>query len=589
MNEAMSNTLKVTVTDADGNSREMSIDFSKPVLVGRSRSADLHLSEPDVSGRHFQFIPEPSGSVVEVLSRNGLVIDGKRYLQNDRAKVAAGNVINVGAHARIRVDEMPGGEETLQESGVGFYGGDTRASEGEVETIPDEVTPHDPIAPAEPLISEPFRPQEKSESLSKPQESPESLSTPPESPESLQKDAGFDDSDTSVSACEDSLTYAGDGETQEMKTRIGSLEEIAERKRQLDSKQIKTRLRIGGIIGFTVLALAGAWFYLVWKGKAIDVDGPYRLDGSYDEEFTWIEDGGGNEEFGIVYPRNDSMTVYVAPDSNTVKVATWFGNNSEIPFNLEFMRWIDRSDLAYSLEASFERWMIAEQAKGSAFETHGGRRPQGEFFENVFPGNLEVKSQRGVRFVRAEHTRSRDGDLWRGVSLYFRKGDVIHLLRLEIPDIFWKIASRRVTKELHLNICSVFLNDHWDSPGRFETVDQKLSDDELISRIRRELSADRVAVWPDLAAYIDTLLMRSWGEKPRIQKEAQAFFATMQDRMTRFYNERELAYETARANGDDKRMNAIFTDCKAAFGSMPRDRRLTLVNNPEIWSCHQGR
>jgi hypothetical protein len=79
--------------------------------------------------------------------------------------------------------------------------------------------------------------------------------------------------------------------------------------------------------------------------------------------------------------------------------------------------------------------------------------------------------------------------------------------------------------------------------------------------------------------------VRSWGDQPRLQQEALSYYLAMQDRMASFYNEREFAYQTARANRNEKRIRAIVADCKAAFSVLPRDRRSTLVNNPEVWSC----
>ena len=191
--------------------------------------------------------------------------------------------------------------------------------------------------------------------------------------------------------------------------------------------------------------------------------------------------------------------------------------------------------------------------------------------------------------MRAEFTRSMRNELWHGVTLYLRNGDLIYQLRTEIPDMYWKRGGYRLTDEPHLAIFRVFSDSQWDSPGRIGMVEDEFTDDYLLQSIKRELSAERVSAWPMMEMGIDTLLIRTWGEKPVIQKMAMAHYRTFLDRLERFYNERRLAFTVACANGDEKRRKAVFGDVKTVFGAMPRDRRSTLVYDPEVWSCNQDR
>lgn len=604
----MSNTIKVVVVGGAKNGFEMSFDCSKPVLVGRSRSADLHLPEADVSGKHFEFVKTDAGCMVKVLSRNGLVVDGRELQSGDTMCVRAGSMITVGTMAKVRVDAVlfgadpSGSPDSSSHTSTGFMPSESDpvkeesvpVNEGVMETV---------VEPSQGGMEAPKEDNHAdldAETASDPM--PDPVSDPPAPAQdgdihpiavshnvspSVSTGVDFTDGETGVEPDESLTSVGDDGETQEMKTRVGSLDEIVERKRQLDRMRTSRRFRVGFMIGLLVASLAGVWFFLNWSSHTIDIDGPYLPNGEFDESQTTLLNEDGSPEFLLNYPRNDAMKVVFSSDSNSVEVASWFGNKNDVPFHLEFIRWNDRADLQRSLEESFERWMMDESAKGSAFGMHG--RPVGEFFENEFPGMLQIRPLRGIRFTRAEYTRSRNNELWHGNCFYFRKGDRIHLLRLEIPDLFWNLAKRRVTKDLHLGIYATFSESHWDSPGASGLLDSKLSDDELIGRIKRELSAERVGSWPDLAAYIDTLLVRSWGDKPRIQREAMSFFMQMQDRMKTFYCEREFALNVARANGDEKRMKSILADCKSAFGALARDRRSTMVNNPEVWSCRQRR
>jgi hypothetical protein len=155
--------------------------------------------------------------------------------------------------------------------------------------------------------------------------------------------------------------------------------------------------------------------------------------------------------------------------------------------------------------------------------------------------------------------------------------------------MYWKRGGYRLTGEPHLGIYKIFSESQWDSPGYFGIVSEEYSDDYLIQCVKRELSAERISSWPMVESYIDTLLVRTWSEKPVTRRITFAHYKIFLERLQRFYNERHLAFKVARENGDEKRMRAVFTDVKTVFGVMARDRRSSLVYDPEVWACHQDR
>lgn len=556
---------KIQIKIAGGEETEQSVerDLVTTLLVGRSRKADVRLCEADVSGRHFEFVRGETGCSVRDLSRNGLKVDGRAVGEGEVVPVRVGSRIEVGADVKI-----------------------------EVEALPDVATPGD--AAEESAAAQDGVSAGEDFFASEPETNASSAVT--DGAETATAAATFAGEETSPAGdaetrgdFEDALTEAGDGETQEMKTRVGSMEEIRARKRQLDRASAVRRWRFGAGIALVLLALLGVWLVTGSRRHVSDAEGPFRSDGEPDVAEWEVVNEDGDLEMVLEYPRDDRMKVAVSPDSNVVDVVSFLGIDRDVPFHLEFRRWRDPDDLQNSLEDSFARRIRADSEAGLSFESWEGMRPQGEFFDSVFPGYCEAKSQRGVRFMRATFTRAVKGELWHGVSLYLRHGDRIYQLRTEIPDFYWRRGGYRLTGEPHLAIFRTFSEGHWDSPGRGGFVSEKFSDDSLLQSVKRELSSERSAAWPAVEAQIDTLLVRTWGEKPAMQRMALAHYRAFLDRLTRFYNERRLAFKTARANGDEKRMRSIFTDVKAVFGPMLRDRRSSLVNDPEVWSCHQGR
>ena len=77
------------------------------ILVGRSRSADLRITCPDVSGGHCELIVTQEGASLHVLSRIGAMVDGARYAEGEIIRLSAGSSIKLGAKARIEVTEVP--------------------------------------------------------------------------------------------------------------------------------------------------------------------------------------------------------------------------------------------------------------------------------------------------------------------------------------------------------------------------------------------------------------------------------------------------------------------------------------------------
>lgn len=559
----MANKLKLTITGGEDQGSEIELDLFTSLLVGRSRKSDIRLHDADVSGRHFEFVRGTSGVSVKDLSRNGLKVDGKVVGEGEIVPVRAGSVIEVGAEAKLTVGELPG----VTEEGAA------------AEALPatnavEQATGAEDFFGAE---------AERTESVVTAADS--ASGTASNVPESETHGETMTHGDF-----EDALTEAGEGETQEMKTRVGSMEEIYARKRQLDRASAIRRWKFGSVIVGVMLVLAAFWFVTGSRRHVSDAEGPFIPGTDQPDIAEWeLLNDSGDVELVLEYPRDDRMKVTVPSDSNGVDVVTFLGIDRDVPFHLEFKRWSDPTELRLSLEDSFARRIGIDTASGMSFEVQGGVRPVAEFFDGVFPGYCEQTTQRGVRFVRARFTRSSHHELWHGVVLYMRTGDRVYQLRTEIPDVYWRRGGYRLTDEPHLAMPMVFSKNHWESPGAAGLVDDKFSDDYLLQVVKGELAASRVAAWPIVESYVNTLLVRTWGEKPVLQKLALAHYKTLLEQMKRFYNERLLAFKVARENADDKKMKSVFIDAKTVFGAMPQDRRSTLVYDPEVWSCRQGR
>ena len=178
--------------------------------------------------------------------------------------------------------------------------------------------------------------------------------------------------------------------------------------------------------------------------------------------------------------------------------------------------------------------------------------------------------------------------MWHGFCYRLRHGDIVYSLRTEIPEAYWKRGGYRLRNVPFMGLYRVFTDRQWDSPGQ-QGLLTDVSEDELLSRIRHELTAGSTRTWSMLEKMVDTLLAMTWGRESANAKSALMCLDSFQERKSQFYNERRFAYEIARLNGAEKRLREITQDCRAVFSVLRYERRRDLVNNPEVWPCQVGR
>lgn len=80
---------------------ERSALMSNIIVVGRSQSADIQLSEEYVSREQFRLTYTTDGWVVENLSDNPIRIDGRKYKRGKKIIVETGDVVGVGTETEI--------------------------------------------------------------------------------------------------------------------------------------------------------------------------------------------------------------------------------------------------------------------------------------------------------------------------------------------------------------------------------------------------------------------------------------------------------------------------------------------------------
>ena len=276
----------------------------------------------------------------------------------------------------------------------------------------------------------------------------------------------------------------GDGETQELRTRVGSLEEILDRKRQLDRKAAVKHWKFGGWLVLVLAILAGVWFAKENRRNVTDAEGPFLPNGELDVVEEDVLSASGSPDLFLQYPRDNRMEVIRSADSNQVEVASYLGRDRDVPFRLVFSRKRDAGELKISLIESFLRWENSLKEMGFVFSPRYGRPLEIEFWEIVFPGWQEVEKPSGVPFIRSEYTRTMGEMIWHGFCYRLRSGDVVYSLCTEIPEAYWKRGGYRLRRIPFLGLYHVFTSRQWDPPGK-DGILEDVSEDALVARIRQ--------------------------------------------------------------------------------------------------------
>ena len=543
-------------------------------------------------------------------------MDGRELVGNSAATLKKGSVVEVGSKARFRIDSLPDCKEadcSTAQSGIvrqtletrfsagetvatGFSGGETIAtvaglsSDGKLHVAQGSVEESATIDAF--LMQESLLRQRRTGSMTDSgivmgvaDSDSETVDDEPEKAlgNSAGASAGFVEDDA-ADLQTDTDCETGGGETQELKTRIGSYEEILERKRQLERRVAAKHWRFGVFVAFVAAALGAVWFASSTRKNVTDVEGPFLADGEKDVVYQEICDADGGLEMFLECPRKDGMKAEWSDGSNRFELVSWIGRDRDVPFRLNFSRVKNAEELKLSLEESFAASMDRMKAGGFAFPDRNGRRVVREFWEDVFPGWMESQTQCGIPFMRSEYTRTVGMTEWRGVVLHFRNGDTVYRVFSEIPESLWKRGAYRIKSTPFIGIYQRFIDKQWDSPGKEHLVED-YGEDVLISKVRHELTANGTRAWSQLEKWIDTLMVMTWGKKNANAKSAREYLDAFMSRKTLFYNEKKLSYNTARLNRDEKRMRRIFMDCREMFNVLKHDRRSDLINNPEFWGC----
>ncbi len=620
----MAEELKITFTGGDEElGSDMTVPLAEPILVGRSRSAQIRLLEDDVSGRHLRITREADGVWVENLSRSSRTLaNGKVFPTGERRRLAVGDVFKMGQKASFRIDaagapqpaeskdapsltratraldEMtaPMGDEPSGAVATRMAETDTFATRvaesGTVATRAatgsgDESSTADVIiASAAPLAD--VIASSKADEMTGTGTGAEEPET--EAVETDTRTGSFPD----AGADTDSNPMSGDvpsGVTRDLKTRGGD-PELWERIKWIQNQRKRFRQMLLTLASMLFLGLLGVIIWMQWPKKEMILTAP-KVSGSEEYDVgTYAVKNESGEIFIVDFPRDDRMKKTELPEGAGVEVLSFTGRDRDVPFRLKASCASSADELTLSLaeSAAAKKAQLAAQ-EGYTFLSPAEWMAGEHFFESEYAGSCHSpRLLRGSRFHRSEYTVTRGGRKWHGVLLLFRDGETVYQLLHEIPEMEWVRGKYLLRGDPNLEFYPAFLAARWESPGLSGIV-READVRRLLADVSAELDfpQPRVANWPLVTRWLDTLMVRTWSagadERKRVRDLYRRFWKQRDDKYVYFRDQFELA-KTLGGDGRD-RMRSVRDDCRRVFGQDATDRRFELINDPENWSCQE--
>lgn len=489
-------------------------------VAGRSRSADVRLAEPDISGKHLKLEVASDGVYVENLSSHGTLLQGATLAV--RKKIHDGDVLTMGKHTEFRV-QIP--ENSAPPT-----------ADGEMKTVIPGQTPE--CAPATdngkteiPSDTEKAEPEPGSSAL------PE---TPPQNESVLQTDV--------------------------MHTRLASLEEMnllrhADRKRST-GKLFKTVL--GCVCALVLLVVL---YSLKASPEEANLTWPVDSSGNALGAFADPGNGGHNSGgFSLAFPSIKGKTT-IDRQKDRIVVDTWCGKDASVPLRIFFVQKQADDFLTRERKTVFAGMLGELQQKNRHWNL-------AQISDVFFIG-----SENGLPCLSVEYRREADGKSWYGEALFFRTGNRAFLRLAEVPAEERARAQNFISNTPFLKFSITYLHGHWEGNGDYNFDGNT---DVMMDEVSRHLSKQAPFEWARTYLLLQNVLMESSRTgNSTLETDALMQLRRLRAMQTVWYNAQKIQYDTAKLYNDKRQENAILELSKTVFSSPDDLRYFTLRRN--IW------
>lgn len=500
-------------------------------LAGRSHTADIRLTSPDISGKHLRIEVMPDGVFVENLSSHGTLRKGIPL--TGRVKLEDGDVLIISKSTEMRFEIR-----------------ETAAPPEECESESETVIPGSSDPKPSAGISEPAaggKPEDGNRTRIPGTAAPEVKENPPESPAEEQVSADVQKTDV-------------------MHTRLASLEEMnllrsADRKRAT-GKVFKYIFGTVLIVGALILL-----YSLRAAPKEANLSWPLGSDGRELGEFADPGNGGHQAgEFSLAFPSIKGKTK-LEQKNQMIAISTRFGKDASVPLRIFFIQKKSNAFLTRDRKTVFAD-MIADLQKG---QRHWNLAQISDVFF--------IGSGNGLPCLSCEYRREADGQSWYGEMLFFRTGNRAYVRLAETLVSERARGQNFISSTPFLKISTQYLQKHWEG---FPGWKSGGNPEAMLDEVSRHLSKQAPFEWGRTYLLLQNTLMESLMAGNRnLEKTALTQLQRLRSMQMIWYNSQKIQYQTARLNNDRHQENAILELCKTVFSSPDDLRYFTLRRN--VW------
>ena len=514
-------------------------------VVGRSRSADIHIPEPDVSGRHLKVVVDSGGAWVENLSSHGTTCDGRSL--RERETLADGTILRLGKSTEVRFEmsapaghpELPADSATVIPDApapvsAGAKGGDATvipensvAADGDATVIPGNSVAADRSA------------------------------------------AATSDARSPDPAEEQGALAPGADEVQKtdvMHTRLASLEEM-NLLRSSDRK--RTTGKLFRYVLFGVLAVAALTLLYTLRPAQKEQNLSWPVDADDNVLGAFYDPGVGGHTggaFSLAFPSIKGKTD-IRKLKDRIVIDTRCGKDASVPLRIIFVERRSADFLTLERKAVFTR-MLGELQRGEE------RRWNVSQISDVF----FIGADNGLPCLSCEYRREADKESWYGEVLFFRTGDRAYIRLAETLVSERARAQNFISNTPFLKFSLSYLHCHWEGNPEYRGGDPTV----MLDEVSRHLSKQAPFEWARTYLLLQNTLMESVRtDNPVYAKDALAQLQRLRTMQSVWYNSQKIQYDTAKLYDDKRQENAILELCKTVFSSPDDLRYFTLRRN--VW------
>ena len=563
-------------------------------LLGRSRSADIQLTQPDVSGKHLMLHVDGNSVIAENLSSHGSRV-GQDSIELP-TPIRIGDSIYLGKKTVLTLlSEQDVEQASCAEMTMMTIGGvmpepekktmaPASADDPDVTIIGAPAPVRPPVPPAsadDPDVTIIGTPADNQKTVI-PEDDPDVtiIGAPADNQKTVIPDE--DDPDVTVigTPAGDIKTVVPDSASQSdsekkkdndvfktnvMQTRIASAEELEFLRRQ-DRKSKRGRTLKYIIPVAAAAVILGLFFFL--KGKAPEEKLTWPLDsaGKYSEKPFDLGDGGfAAGRFSLIAPLTDKTEKSIDKNGNLV-ILTKIGRDRDVTLRLVLSSKRSPKYLHQSRDKTFREWIQEISASGGHWNFD---RISDLFF---------IGRNNGLPCMSAAYTREIDNQSWYGEVIFFRNGDERVIRMAEIPNSERLRGADFLSNNPFLFTSPNFVEEHWEGADEIFSGDPA----DLLQEAKSLLVKMSPATWDKIFMLLRSALVQSTEKNlPDLKNDALNQLRKLRANQKIWYNAQMIAYLKEKGAGNTRGAEMIRDSCLAVFSSNDDLRHRNIQRN--IW------